>query len=402
MASAPCHPVGLPATFTRVPLARKINFPHDVNQMSDMPDFTLTPGESGDTLVLTGPLLVSTLGRLDQRLRAITTPIAKVDLAGVGAIDTVGAWVCCRLTRDSGAEIVNAGDTAQRLIEELRKVDDGRPAEIPKPMLIWLRVPANVGQTVINLATGGIAMLGFVGQMMLSGFGILRHPGRFRSRALVHQMELVGVNSLGIIGLMSFLVGIVIAQQGAVELRQFGAEVYTINLVGRLTLRELGILMTAIMVAGRSGSAFAAELGTMKLTEEVDAMRTIGVSPMEALVVPRVLATVVMMPLLGVYSAVMGIIGGAFLGQLSLGIPFLSFLSRIRLVVPISDVWVGLIKGPVFGLIVALAGCYQGMQVKSNAEEVGKRTTAAVVFAIFTVIVLDAFFAVFFTEVGWG
>jgi len=367
-----------------------------------MPDFTLIPGESGDTLVFTGPMLVSTLGSLDKRLRAITTPIAKVDLAGVGAIDTVGAWICCRLTRDTGAEIINAGDGAQRLIGALHKVDDGRPAEMPRPLPIWLRVPANVGDTVVGLAFGGVAVLGFVGQMILATGGLLRHPGRFRYRALTHQMELVGVNALAIIGLMSFLVGIVIAQQGAVELRQFGAEVYTVNLVGRLTLRELGILMTAIMVAGRSGSAFAAELGTMKLTEEVDAMRTIGVSPMEALVVPRVMATVLMMPLLGVYSAVMGIIGGAFLGQVSLGIPFITFLTRIRIVVPVFDVWVGLIKGPVFGLIVALAGCYQGMQVKANAEEVGKRTTAAVVMAIFTVIVLDAFFAVFFTEVGWG
>jgi phospholipid/cholesterol/gamma-HCH transport system permease protein len=402
MAFAPCHPGGPAATFTRQALAPTTDFPHEAGLMSDTPDFTLIPGENGDTLVFTGPLLVSTLGRLDQRLRAITTPIAKIDLAAVGAIDTVGAWICCRLTRDSGAEIINAGDTAQRLIGELRKGDDGRSVEVPRPQRIWIRVPANVGNTVIGLAYGAIGVLGFVGEMILATVQLLRHPGRFRYRALVHQMELVGVNSLGIIGLMSFLVGIVIAQQGSVELRQFGAEVYTVNLVGRLTLRELGILMTAIMVAGRSGSAFAAELGTMKLTEEIDAMRTIGVSPMEALVVPRVLATVIMMPLLGVFSAVVGIIGGAFLGQVALGIPFITFLSRIRLVVPVFDVWVGLIKGPVFGLIVALAGCYQGMQVKSNAEEVGKRTTAAVVMAIFTVIVLDAFFAVFFTEVGWG
>jgi phospholipid/cholesterol/gamma-HCH transport system permease protein len=156
------------------------------------------------------------------------------------------------------------------------------------------------------------------------------------------------------------------------------------------------------MVAGRSGSAFAAQLGTMKLTEEIDAMRTIGVSPMEALVVPRVLALVVMMPLLGFYSSVVAIIGGAFVADLTLGIPFVTFLERIREVVPIYDVWVGTIKAPVFGLIVALTGCYQGMQVKGNSEEVGLRTTMAVVQAIFMVIVLDAFFAVFFTEVGWA
>lgn len=370
--------------------------------MSDAPDFSLIPAENGDTLVLTGAMLVSRVGLLDQRLRTITTPVATIDLAGVTAIDTVGAWICSRLSRETGATIVHAGTAAQRLIDAVHAVDDGCTDLSAHRMPIWQRVPADIGETVTGLALGAVGVLGFVGQMILATGAQLRHPGRFRYRALVHQMELVGVNALGIIGLMSFLVGIVIAQQGAVELRQFGAEVYTVNLVGRLTLRELGILMTAIMVAGRSGSAFAAEIGTMKLTEEVDAMRTIGVSPMDALVLPRVIATVLMMPLLGVYAAVMGIIGGAFLAQLTLDIPFFTFLARIRNVVPTYDLWVGLIKGPVFGLIVSLAGCYQGMQVESNSEEVGKRTTSAVVMAIFTVIVLDAFFAVFFSEVNWG
>ena len=210
------------------------------------------------------------------------------------------------------------------------------------------------------------------------------------------------MSALGIVGLMSFLIGIVIAQQGAVQLRQFGAEVFTVNLVGRLTIRELGVLMTAIMVAGRSGSAFAAQIGTMKLTEEVDAMRTIGVSPVEALVLPRVTAAVLMMPLLGFYSMIVAMIGGAFLCWIVLEIPPATFVVRIQEVVPITDFYVGMIKAPVFGLIIALAGCYQGMQVRGNAEEVGMRTTAAVVQAIFMVIVLDAFFAVFFTEVGWG
>jgi phospholipid/cholesterol/gamma-HCH transport system permease protein len=200
---------------------------------------------------------------------------------------------------------------------------------------------------------------------------------------------------------MSFLIGIVIAQQGAVQLRQFGAEVYTINLVGRLSMRELGVLMTAIMVAGRSGSSFAAQIGTMKLTEEIDAMRTIGVSPMEALVVPRVLAAVVMMPLLGFYSALIAMMGGCLLCWIALGIPPVTYIQRIREVVPISDVYVGMIKAPVFGAIIAIAGCFQGMLVESDAEQVGLRTTAAVVQGIFLVIVLDAFFAVFFSSVGW-
>ena len=160
--------------------------------------------------------------------------------------------------------------------------------------------------------------------------------------------------------------------------------------------------MTAIMVAGRSGSAFAAQLGTMKLTEEIDAMRTIGVSPMEALVVPRALATIVLMPLLGFYASVVAIFGGALLSYATLDIPFVTFIQRIREVVPITDLYVGLIKAPVFGAIIAIAGCFQGMQVESDAEQVGSRTTAAVVQAIFLVIVLDAFFAVFFTWLGWN
>jgi phospholipid/cholesterol/gamma-HCH transport system permease protein len=159
--------------------------------------------------------------------------------------------------------------------------------------------------------------------------------------------------------------------------------------------------MTAIMVAGRSGSAFAAQLGTMKLTEEIDAMRTIGVSPMEALVLPRVLATVIMMPLLGFYASLIAIVGGGIYCWVALDIPPVSFVQRLREVVPITDLYVGLVKAPVFGAIIALTGCYQGMNVENDAEQVGLRTTAAVVQGIFLVIVIDAFFAVFFERIGW-
>jgi phospholipid/cholesterol/gamma-HCH transport system permease protein len=366
-------------------------------------DFITEPGaEGGVTLVLTGPLLVSSLGRLDHRLRALEAPISAIDLSRAERIDTVGAWTAWRLSQHFGAPIIGASPEAERLIGAISAADDNTASVQPPRLPVLLRVPEHVGIVMIGLGQGIVLVLGFLGQVVLASGALLRHPGRFRMRALVHQMELMGVNALAIIGLMSFLVGIVIAQQGAVQLRQFGAEIYTVNLVGRLSLRELGILMTAIMVAGRSGSAFAAQLGTMKLTEEIDAMRTIGVSPIEALVIPRLLATMIMMPLLGIYSAAIGIIGGAALSALTLGIPFFTFLARIQEVVPLHDVWVGLIKGPVFGLIVATSGCFQGLQVKSDAEEVGTRTTGAVVMAIFMVIVLDAFFAVFFSEVGWG
>lgn len=371
--------------------------------MRALAEFSIEPSDSGGgTLVFSGPMVVSSLGMIDTKLPAISEPVSEIDVSAVERMDTVGAWTVWRLSQQLDAKIVNCREEAERLIEAISKTDDNRESVRAPRLPLLTRVPDEVGTIVIGLAKGWLQVVGFLGQVVIAAGMMLRHPRRFRGKALVHQMELVGVNALGIVGLMSFLVGIVIAQQGAVQLQQFGAEIYTVNLVGRLTLRELGILMTAIMVAGRSGSAFAAQLGTMKLTEEVDAMRTIGVSPTEALVIPRIAATMVMLPLLGIYSSFLGIIGGAVLASLALGIPFFTFLSRIQEVVPLHDVFVGLVKGPVFGLIVAVAGCYQGMQVKTNAEEVGGRTTSAVVMAIFMVIVLDAVFAIFFTKIGWG
>lgn len=370
--------------------------------MREWADFTTEAGEGGGaTVALTGPLTVSSVGLVDRRLRALDQPVTKVDLSQVSEIDTVGAWTAWRVAREHDAQIVGASEQAERLIAAVSKSSGEADIAPPRPATIE-RVPEAVGELVVSWGKGTVGIVDFLGAVLVSAWNIIRHPSRMRGKALVRQLELVGVSALGIIGLMSFLVGIVIAQQGAVQLRQFGAEIYTINLTGRLSMRELGVLMTAIMVAGRSGSAFAAQLGTMKLTEEVDAMRTIGVSPVEALIIPRVLAAVLMMPLLGFYAAIMGIIGGAFLANFALEIPFFTFLARIQEVVPMHDVWVGLIKAPFFGLIIALAGCYQGMQVKANAEEVGLRTTMAVVQAIFMVIVLDAFFAVFFSNVGWA
>jgi phospholipid/cholesterol/gamma-HCH transport system permease protein len=369
--------------------------------MREWADFTVQEAGGRTTIVLEGPLLVSSIGLLDRRLREFREPVQFIDMAGAGAIDTVGAWAVARFADEHGAHIHSASEQAEKLIETVRACTSTADIEPPRRPLIEGAL-ADTGALTIDLGHGVVRMIGFLGAIISALGSLIRHPKRFRMKSLVRQLELVGVTALPIIALMSFLIGIVIAQQGAAQLRQFGAEIYTINLTGRLSLRELGVLMTAIMVAGRSGSAFAAQLGTMKLTEEIDAMRTIGVSPMEALVLPRILAAVLMMPLLGIYASVIAIIGGAFIADLTLGIPFATFLTRIQEVVPIYDVWVSLIKAPVFGLIVALAGCYQGMQVEGDSEQVGLRTTKAVVQAIFMVIVLDAFFAVFFSEIGWG
>ena len=358
---------------------------------------------SGDTAVLrlSGNYSVSCLGDVPARLDAESDPVSTVDLSQVTHIDTIGAWIVHRLTARHEAKIAGASKDAQRLIKAVAGADEPvsiRP-EQPHPLR---RVLSEIGAATIAAGHTLVGLVGFFGASLISIWGLIRNPRRFRLNAVVQRFEVVGVSALGIIGLMSFLIGIVIAQQGSVQLKQFGMEVLTINLVGRLTFRELGVLMTAIMVAGRSGSAFAAQLGTMKLTEEIDAMRTIGVSPMEALVLPRILATIVMMPLLGFYSSIIAIIGGGFLCAVALDIPPITFVQRLREVVPITDLYVGLIKAPVFGFIIGIAGCFQGMQVRANAEEVGLRTTAAVVQAIFLVIVIDAFFAVFFTWVGWN
>jgi len=351
-------------------------------------------------LRFTGELTLARIGNLSQRLEAIGEVPSTIDLGSVDRIDTVGAWLVHRISRDHDVKLVGADADVCQLIEQVAEAD--KPLKIrPDSSPPFIRVLREVGDATTMAAQSLIGLLGFFGATVIGLLGLIRHPSRFRYNAMAHQFEVVGVKALGIIGLMSFLIGIVIAQQGAVQLRQFGAEVFAVNLIGRITLRELGVLMTAIMVAGRSGSAFAAQLGSMKLAEEIDAMRTIGVSPMEALILPRVLSTVVLMPLLGFYAAVIAIIGGGIFCWIDLDIPPITFVQRIREVVPMTDLWVGILKAPVFGMLIALCGCYQGMQVKGNAEEVGLRTTASVVQAIFLVIVLDSVFAVFFSSIGW-
>ncbi|GAA3996989.1 ABC transporter permease [Sphingomonas humi] len=343
-----------------------------------------------------GALTIARAGSIQREIDARPDPVA-IDLSGVERIDTVGAWLIHRTVRDRGAEVTGASDDVAKLLDQVAQAD--RPGDVRRPKKIG--AVGELGHWVMEAGRTFTGLLGFFGATLIGLVAVITHPRRFRYNALVQQFDVVGVRALGIIGLMSFLIGIVIGQQGAVQLQQFGAEVYTINLIGRITVRELGPLMTAIMVAGRSGSAFAAQIGTMKITEEVDAMRTIGVSPVEALVVPRILATIFIMPLLAFWAMLTAIIGGGVFCWIGLEIPPLTYIQRIAEVVPATDVWVGLIKAPVFGFIIALAGCFQGMLVANDSEQVGLKTTAAVVQSIFLVIVLDAVFAVFFSSVGW-
>ena len=363
-------------------------------------DFEHSDGADGAEVRFTGRLTLARLGDLPTRIEALG-PIATLDLSALERIYTVGAWIVTRTVKEHGATVTGASPEAQRLLDalasdksEYRVHRDRRPA--------MTRMLEQVGIASVAVWHELLGIIGFFGAMIMALGTQLRARRRLRWHAIVTRFQTVGLDALPIIGLMTFLIGIVVAQQGAVQLRQFGLEVFTVNLVGRASIRELGLLMTAIMVAGRSGSAFAAQIGTMKLTEEIDAMRTIGVSPMEAIVLPRVAAATILMPLLGFYASLCAIAGGGVFCWIGLDIPPVTYIQMLRDIIPMTDFWAMLIKAPVFGILIGVTGCYEGMQVRQNAEEVGKRTTSAVVAAIFLVIVLDAMFAVFFSSIGWN
>lgn len=363
-------------------------------------DFEHSDGADGAVVRFTGRLTLARLGDLPQRLEDIG-PIDTLDLSGLERIDTVGAWIVTRTAAEHDAKVIGAGPEARRLLDALK--EDKSEYRVHRDQRSPIeRMLEQVGVASVAIWRELVGIVDFFGAMLIALVTQIRARRRLRWNAVVTRFQAVGVDALPIIGLMSFLIGIVIAQQGAVQLKQFGLEVFTINLVGRASIRELGLLMTAIMVAGRSGSAFAAQIGTMKLTEEVDAMRTIGVSPMEAIVLPRVAASTITMPLLGFYASICAIAGGGVFCWVGLEIPPLTYIQRLREIIPMHDFWIMLIKAPVFGVLIGVTGCYEGMQVRQNAEEVGRRTTSAVVAAIFLVIVLDAFFAVFFSSLGWN
>lgn len=364
----------------------------------------------GDQLRLAfrGRLTIANVQLIANDVRAIapTGQELVLDLAHIERVDTAGAWLLHQLVSQwtaAGVDVTYANTSPEivRLIEEIANHDQpmvmrDRPSSL---LVAWLE---RIGAAVINALENAGSFLAFVGQTLVAIGGTFAGRRPMRWNALIHQCEAIGVNALGIVGLLLFLVGIVVAQQGAVQLRQFGADIFVVNLIGRATTRELGILLTAIMVAGRSASAFAAQIGSMKLNQEVDAMETIGVSPSEALVVPRVLGMALMLTLLGFFGTFMALVGGGVYVWATLDMPPITYVQRLQEVVLMSDFVIGTIKAPMFGLVIATMGCFHGFQVKGNAESVGYRTTRAVVESIFVVIVLDAFFAVFFSALGYN
>jgi len=368
------------------------------------------PAPEGDdrTLLLTGRITIAHIQDIAAELLALS-PGGKrlsIDLREAIRIDTAGALIVERVMsrwRAAGVEVklITDKEDAPRLIAEVAQHDEPMPVRRPVGNVVTERL-VRIGKSVVISLTGMTAFLAFLGHILVVLFQTVFGRRKMRWNALIHQCETIGVNALGIIALLLFLVGVVVAQQGVVQLRQFGADIFVVNLIGRATIRELGILLTAIMVAGRSASAFAAQIGSMKLNQEVDALVTIGMSPIEVLVIPRVLAMALMMMLLGFFGSVCALIGGGMYVWFDLDMPPATYLNRLQEVILMRDFVIGTIKAPVFGLVIAMQGCFQGMQVKGNAEDVGARTTRAVVESIFLVIVLDAFFAVFFSALGYN
>ncbi|HET7879514.1 MAG TPA: MlaE family lipid ABC transporter permease subunit [Acetobacteraceae bacterium] len=363
----------------------------------------------GETLRLAvgGSWVISEARRLDPVLRKLDTgglSDVEIDCGALDRVDTTGAWLLLRTKRilehrGVAVRATNVRPEYRALVHTIDHECRAPPVEIPRRHSIAAQLE-RIGRSFCHALHQGYELIGFFGLVVFETVATIVQPRRLRLAALVRQMEETGLNALPIVGLLSFLVGVVFAYQGSDQLREFGAELFTVNLLGIGFLRELGGLLAAIIVAGRSGSAFTAQIGTMKVSEELDAIQVSGFNVVEVLVLPRLLGIVITLPLLTFYSNVMGIIGGAAMCYLALGITFPAFLHQLQTAVIGWTFWVGLIKAPVFASIIALVGCHQGFQVERNASSVGRHTTQAVVESIFLVIVADAAFSIMFSWLG--
>jgi phospholipid/cholesterol/gamma-HCH transport system permease protein len=365
--------------------------------------FSVQPADDDGTVRLSGALTIRTVTEVRNQLKALDpSTLRRIDLSSVSRLDTAGAWVLLSLNR--GAEtgqiaFTGASAEAESLLNSVQQA-------LPKPeappahdnsFSAWL---GRFGQRVYSGLMFLRALTGYLGIFLHRLARAIRHPSEFKLTSLVHHCEEVGLKAVPIVALMAFLIGVVLAFQGSTQLRQFGAEVFVVDLIAISILRELGILLTAIIVAGRTASAFTAAIGSMKMREEIDAMRTLGLDPGMNLFVPRILALLIMLPILGLIANIAGLFGGALMAWIDLGISPAMFTTRLVEGTAVSHVFVGLVKAPVFAMIIGVVGCHAGMQVQSNAESLGRMTSNAVVTAIFAVIVADAVFSIFFARIG--
>ena len=358
-------------------------------------------------IVLGGQWTIATAAAIDRSLKSMTDEPERrvtIDMARVSALDTAGAWLVWRTMaalKEQGVEteLIAATPAYASLIDTVARNAIPCP-EPPRRRNAFVAMVERVGSATCTVLYETRDLINFLGHVVIVLGRSLVRPNRIRLTPLIFHIEQSGLNAMPIVGLISFLIGVVLAFQGAEQLAKFGVEIFTVNIVASGVLREMGVLLTAIMLAGRSGSAFTAQIGTMKVNEEIDAMRTIGLDPMEVLVLPRMWALVICLPLLAFFANMMGLLGGAIMATTALDITFFQFARQLASATTLWTFWIGIIKAPVFGFIIGLVGCYEGLRVSGSAESVGRQTTRAVVESIFLVIILDALFSILFAELG--
>ena len=327
-----------------------------------------------------------------------------IDLAGVQRLDTLGAWVLDRTRHELGekglaSDFVNATQEQHILLNEVayRGFQDQQKSK-PSRLVDFL---ADVGQTVAGAGNDLVRGVAFLGELVSAFIRVVVHPRRFRGTALVNQLEQIAYRGVPIIVLISFLVGAIVAQQGIFQLVRFGATPFVVDLIGILVMRELGVLLTSIMVAGRSGSAFTAEIGSMKMREEIDALRVMGLDPIEVLILPRILALIIGLPLLTFLASIAALLGGGITAWIYGDISPDVFLTRLRAAIGFNTFMVGLIKAPFMAMVIGIIATLEGLAVAGSAESLGRHVTSSVVKAIFMVIVLDGLFAMFFAAIRY-
>jgi phospholipid/cholesterol/gamma-HCH transport system permease protein len=337
-------------------------------------------------------------GRLDQ------AKTVRLDMAGVRELDTLGAWLLEKMSRRAAstghsADVIGIADSYADLIAEIREVNRRSLAVAPalNPVIAKLN---DIGRAAIGAREDISAFLQMLGALFMALVGVLRHPRSLRLTSLVYQLYRVGWQAIPIVVLITFLIGAIIAQQGFFHFRKFGADSYVVDMVGILVLRELGVLIVAIMVAGRSGSAYTAELGSMKMREEIDALSTMGLDPVKVLILPRIVALICALPLLSFIGSMAALYGGGLVAQFYGDMGPSIYIARLHEAVSVTSFKVGLIKAPFMALAIGIIACSEGLRVKGSAESLGKQTTTSVVKSIFLVIVLDGLFAVFFASIG--
>jgi phospholipid/cholesterol/gamma-HCH transport system permease protein len=377
--------------------------------LASVPQLTATA--SGDVLELRpgGSWTAANVATLEVISGSVTAQLdrskaMRLDMAGVRELDTLGAWLLEKMSRRATsagrrADVVGVADNYAGLIEEVRQVNRHNPLPPPTQNPVLAKV-SEVGRSAIGASEDLTAFLQMLGSLFVALYGVLRRPRSLRLTSLFYQLYRVGWQAIPIVVLITFLIGAIIAQQGIFHFRKFGADSYVVDMVGILVLRELGVLIVAIMVAGRSGSAYTAELGAMKMREEIDALSTMGLDPVEVLILPRIVALVCALPILTFIGSMAALYGGGLVAWFYGGMGPAIFIARLHDAVSVTSFEVGMIKAPFMALVIGIVACSEGLRVKGSAESLGKQTTTSVVKSIFLVIVLDGLFAIFFASVG--